>query len=847
VALEDLFGGGRSLQGRLLAGVVVVLIGLIGLAAFLAWRQYDDGKQQAVRETKARAILAATVFNTYFAGQVATLESMAATPTVRQADGAATSAYLRRVERGGGKLFTGGLAWIDRSGVPRATSSGKPPPALSVTNRSYFKVVMTTGRPFISEALITKVLKRRVIVMAVPTSDPRGRPNGVLTGALWLRPSATNQRAVDLGYAGLEVIDRNGQQLTLTSLAKPRDAALVARLRRSKEGVLTGAHGLDGSEGRVVAYATSPLPGWITVIDQPESAVFAAPRHSLFLEVGSISGAGALIIAVLAWAIRRSRRQLRAKRGHIRRWASFVRSLEDATNVEAVCDLLAAALRSEVPTALAVAVAARAEPHGQLALRSLGADQRVRVDAAAALQLLEVVQAAPEPVFLANADLEVAVPALAEHNNRCAFYGTVLGERLVDLGALGLLVPESSSIDDDQRVAVQALADQATLALHRVLRHEHEHTTAITLQRSLLPPHLSTVEGLAVAARYQAGGGEIEVGGDWYDLIRRPDGLVHLTVGDVAGRGIAAAVLMARLRNAFAAYALEYRSPATVIDRLARHVDQEQMVTMCCVTFDPYTRALVYASAGHPPPLLIDRQSRSVQHLDGARRTPLGWESREPLQEQRLDAPAGSVLVLYTDGIVERRDRHIDEGIDALARSVLERPADGVAHKADSVLRDLVGEGADDDVALLIAAVTDVPARVEIELPGEPALLAPLRRRLRRWFELRSLDLDADDVLLALSEACNNAIEHGYRDTRGRIRVVVQHEADEIQVTVEDEGGWREPEPDPLRGRGLLMMDALMDTVELTRTPDGTTLRMHRRVGRPHRDRPVGEPAGAAT
>jgi anti-sigma regulatory factor (Ser/Thr protein kinase) len=235
-----------------------------------------------------------------------------------------------------------------------------------------------------------------------------------------------------------------------------------------------------------------------------------------------------------------------------------------------------------------------------------------------------------------------------------------------------------------------------------------------------------------------------------------------------------------------------------------------------------------------------------VQLLEGARRTPLGWESREPVQEQRLDVPAGSVLILYTDGIVERRDRHIDEGIDALARSVLERPADGVAHTADSVLRDLVGEGADDDAALLIAAVADVPARVEIELPGDPALLAPLRRRLRRWFELRSLDSDADDVLLALSEACNNAIEHGYRDTRGQIRVVVQHQAGEIQVTVQDEGGWREPEPDPLRGRGLLMMDALMDTIELIRTPDGTTLRMRRRVGHPHTERPVGEPAAAA-
>ena len=117
---------------------------------------------------------------------------------------------------------------------------------------------------------------------------------------------------------------------------------------------------------------------------------------------------------------------------------------------------------------------------------------------------------------------------------------------------------------------------------------------------------------MAVAAHYRAGALNTRVGGDWYDIVRRPDGVLHLTVGDVAGRGIDAAISMGQLRNAFRAYALEHVSPAAIVDRLARHVPEDEMATMVCATFDPLTRELTYSTAGHLPPLLVDREQGVV-------------------------------------------------------------------------------------------------------------------------------------------------------------------------------------------------------------------------------------------
>ena len=150
-------------------------------------------------------------------------------------------------------------------------------------------------------------------------------------------------------------------------------------------------------------------------------------------------------------------------------------------------------------------------------------------------------------------------------------YATALvapdGDRV---GALVLLFADERTLDDDEEALVAAQAGQAALAIQRTRERERDHEATTRLQRSLLPERLPEMEGLDVAARYNAGGTGLEIGGDWYDVVQRSDGLVHLTVGDVAGRGIGAAALMGQLRNAFRAYALDHASPGEIVQRLLR-------------------------------------------------------------------------------------------------------------------------------------------------------------------------------------------------------------------------------------------------------------------------------------
>ena len=247
-------------------------------------------------------------------------------------------------------------------------------------------------------------------------------------------------------------------------------------------------------------------------------------------------------------------------------------------------------------------------------------------------------------------------------------------------------------------------------ALRRTARYEQEHRVAVTLQRSLLadvPP----LEAIDSAARYQAGSTGLEVGGDWYDVLRRPDGIVMVTVGDVVGQGVAAAALMGQLRNAFRAYAYEHASPMAILARMLRHMGDDDMATALCLAVDPRAGELAYASAGHPPALLRDDATGSIALLDGAQAPPLGATDEARAREARLALPPRATLVAYTDGMIERRDESIDEGIarlqTALASATASEPAGDLA---DRLIREVAEVmAADDDIALLVLRFTGRP------------------------------------------------------------------------------------------------------------------------------------------
>ena len=305
---------------------------------------------------------------------------------------------------------------------------------------------------------------------------------------------------------------------------------------------------------------------------------------------------------------------------------------------------------------------------------------------------------------------------------------------------------------------------------------------------------------------------------------------MHVTVGDVAGHGVTAAVLMGQLRNAFRAHAYEHTSPADVLRRMLRHVDEDEMATALCLTLDPYTQELTYASAGHPPSLLVNGDSAVVERLGHALAPPLGYVDPSEIREAMVELPAGGTLVAYTDGLVEKRGWSIDTGIDLLASVVGASSSLGADPLADRIFAEVAPHiGSSDDIALLIVRLLEVPQRMDVEVPCDPAALADLRRRLRIWLELRGLaENERDDTVLAVSEACNNAIEHAYREKPGAIHLQLEHRDGALSIRIADRGAWHQTTPSFERGRGIPLMRAVMDMTTIEHDERGTSVTLSR-------------------
>jgi PAS domain S-box-containing protein len=262
----------------------------------------------------------------------------------------------------------------------------------------------------------------------------------------------------------------------------------------------------------------------------------------------------------------------------------------------------------------------------------------------------------------------------------------------------------------DVRLA-EGLASRAALCIDNALLYTREHTTAITLQRSLLPQHVPQVAGLQVAYRYQPASQTAEVGGDWFDVIPLGTGQVALVVGDVTGHGIQAAAIMGQLRTTTAALARLGCTPEEIMARLSAVVadhGEETGATCLYAQYDPASRRCRLTSAGHPPPALRHPDG-TAEFIDVPGGVMLGaGPSRYPATD--IDLSPGSVLALYTDGLIEHPGQDIGTGMTRLARTLATSPARSPEKLCDSVLASL-GASARDDIALLLARTTTETAR----------------------------------------------------------------------------------------------------------------------------------------
>jgi PAS domain S-box-containing protein len=329
----------------------------------------------------------------------------------------------------------------------------------------------------------------------------------------------------------------------------------------------------------------------------------------------------------------------------------------------------------------------------------------------------------------------------------------------------------------------QEIVARAAVCIDNARRYTHEHATALALQRSLLPQRQPVQSAVEVATRYLPAHSGVDVGGDWFDVIRLSGSRVGLVSGDVAGHGIQAAATMGRLRTAVQTLAdvdLEPEELLTRLDELVARLASEGELagragdlsaTCLYAIYDPVSRYCTLARAGHPAPAVVRAQG-TVEFLDLPPGPMLGVGGL-PFEEAEVQLPEGSLLVLYTDGLVETRQRDIGTGLKAMRKVLSEvhlRP-DGAAHDlpsldgiCDSLVKALLPEQGGDDAALLVARTRALPMDrvVSWNLPADPAVVADARARAARQLARWGLQELGDTTELLVSELVTNAIRHAH-------------------------------------------------------------------------------------
>ncbi|MFJ5232570.1 SpoIIE family protein phosphatase [Kitasatospora sp. NPDC088391] len=402
------------------------------------------------------------------------------------------------------------------------------------------------------------------------------------------------------------------------------------------------------------------------------------------------------------------------------------------------------------------------------------------------------------------------------------------------LGLVQLSRAIGSEPFDAREVAIaEELVARAAVCVDNARLYRREHERALILQRSLLPPGNPAASGLEIARRYLPSNNNTEVGGDWFDVIPLPGSRTALVIGDVMGRGLRAAVAMGQLRTAVRTLAMLDLDPEEVLsalDEIARGLGNDDadpdrsgpevyLATCVYAVYDAVKQRCTFANAGHLPPVLLT-PGQGARMLDVPPGLPLGVGG-EPFEEVTVDLPEGSVLGLYTDGLVESRKHQLDEGLKAF-RTSLGNGSDQLEELCDQVLDELNPHHGEDDIALLMAKVHALPKGSvgDWRLPPEPTSVAKAREAACGWLLERGLDELVDTCELLVSELVTNALRHG----RGEIRLRLLRDKSVVCEVWDDayaQPRQRRAQETDEGGRGLQLVSLLAERWGSRRTPKG--------------------------
>ena len=665
---------------------------------------------------------------------------------------------------------------------------------------------------------------RPLILIADDNADMRSHLQRVL-GPRWNTVCVTN------GEAALEFIRAEHPDLLVTDVMMPMldGFGLVATIRGDEELaplpviMLSARAGIESSAEGFAAGADDYL-----VLVKPFDS------HDLVNRVAARLG--------VATRARHVAERYELSEQRMAALAELSSELGRATTIsEALAVLLKSPVASLGATAAAVGVLeqpgdlVRLTYGGHLPGESLDRYQVISRDAQA--PIAEVIRSG-QPMLISDiAELDPRYEAVLSHAvpaTRAAALQPLRGSDGPIIGALWLSWPLPHVLEQSEIELAEQVARVMAQAVERIEIAEREHRIATELQERLLDLQIRSTAAV-VSATYEPAGELLRVGGDWYTATTLDEERIGVSVGDVVGHGLAAATTMSQLRSALGAAALTSLDPTAVLDLLDSYTSRVSGAasnTVAYAVIDAPNETVSYSCAGHPYPLLV-RPDGTVSYLTEGRRPPLGSASLGVSNPSgRSELPVGSLLLLYTDGLIERRGESLDDGLQRLA----DVAARCVRLPAGEVCATLLAAmappgGYSDDVALVIVRPTGTtPESFVVALPADRAHVTSTRHRLRTWLRACPLPLDdalQDDVLLGVGEALINAIEHGSaRDNNGVVWLELFTQQDRILASVSDSGRWTidsaASRRESSRGRGLTLIHGLSDDVKTVRTLLGT-------------------------
>ena len=438
-------------------------------------------------------------------------------------------------------------------------------------------------------------------------------------------------------------------------------------------------------------------------------------------------------------------------------------------------------------------------------------------------------------VFDHDATLRAVNENVADEQDRAIYEAAGLGIAVIvplvahgrAQGTLHLVdVDPASRRPEIARHIAEELAQRAALAIDNSRLYEREHRVAAALQRAMLPVRLPAHERIDLSYAYRPAERESRVGGDWYDAFILADGQVAVSIGDVGGHGLEAAVAMNEARQALRLSALEGMPPAQTMQRANSALmlnEEHPIITAVFGVIDVTRSTFDYSCSGHPPPALAPL-SGAARYLSGGG-IPLGVDNSAPFPALEVALEPYDTLLLYTDGLIEfgrNIERESRRLLEALTARVTDISPDGSA----VLLRHMLDERPFDDIAVLAATLLPAHADdVEVRLPAAPSSAAIARRLASRYARVAKLSPERTfDLTIAVGEAVANAVEHAYLGSKGDFVLRLALREGTVRGEVQDLGTWRDGSPHAERGRGLAILRATTQQLEFNRSARGTTV-----------------------